>query len=96
VAEEVISGIRTVFSFGGETKEVERYEKNLYTSMKSGIRRNFLTGLGTGIMWSCLYCGFALGIWYGIKLIIDSRENDNNLYTIGTVAIVFWDVTGCG
>ncbi len=96
VAEEVISAVRTVFAFGGEAKEVERYEKNLCPAMKSGIRRNFITGLGQSIMWSCLYSGFALGIWYGVKLIIDSRESHNELYTIGTMAIVFWCVTGCG
>ncbi|CAG2164999.1 unnamed protein product [Oppiella nova] len=96
VAEEVISAIRTVYSFGGESKEIDRYVTNLKPAMKSGIRRNFLTGLGTGLMWLCLYCGFGLGIWYGVKLIILSEQNNDDLYTIGKMVIVFWCVTGCG
>jgi ATP-binding cassette subfamily B (MDR/TAP) protein 1 len=47
-------------------------------------------------MWLCLYCGFGLGIWYGVKLIILSEENNDDLYTIGKMVIVFWCVTGCG
>jgi len=96
VAEEVISAIRTVFAFGGEAKEVERYEKNLFPAMKSGIRRNFITGLGNGITWACLYGGLALGIWFGVKLIIDSKVDETNPYTIGSIVIVFWCVTSCG
>jgi ATP-binding cassette subfamily B (MDR/TAP) protein 1 len=96
VAEEVISAIRTVFAFGGEAKEVERYEKNLFPAMKSGIRRNFATGLGNGITWACLYGGLALGIWFGVKLIIDSKVDETNPYTIGSIVIVFWCVSSCG
>ena len=64
--------------------------------MRSGIKRNFLTGLGTGLMWFCLYNGFALGIWYGVKLILQSEDNHDHIYTIGSMVIVFWGVTGCG
>jgi len=96
VAEEVISAIRTVFAFGGEAKEVERYERNLFPAMRSGIRRNFITGLGNGIMWACVYSGFALGLWYGIKMVLDSRADMTNEYTIGSIVIVFWCVSGSG
>ncbi|CAG2181529.1 unnamed protein product, partial [Oppiella nova] len=46
VAEEVISGIRTVLAFGGQQKESSRYESHLVPAMRSGVRRNFMTGLG--------------------------------------------------
>lgn len=46
VAEEVISAIRTVLAFGGQHKEVERYERHLWPALKSGIKRNFMTGFG--------------------------------------------------
>jgi ABC-type multidrug transport system fused ATPase/permease subunit len=96
VAEEVISSIRTVFAFGGEDKELKRYEKNLLPAMKSGIKRNFVTGLGTALLWTCLYLGFALGIWFGVKLILQSKEDNNDLYTIGSILVIYWSVCGVG
>ena len=96
VAEEVISAIRTVYAFGGESKEVNRYEKNLIPALKNGIKRNFITGLGNGILYSCLYFGLALGIWYGVTLILDEADDGTGVYTIGNVVIIFWSVLGAG
>jgi ABC-type multidrug transport system fused ATPase/permease subunit len=96
VAEEVISGIRTVLAFGGQQKESSRYESHLVPAMRSGVRRNFMTGLGNGLMFACLYGGLALGIWFGVQMIIDSRERETHDYTIGTIVIVFWCVSGAG
>ena len=92
VAEEAISGIRTVFAFGGQKEEVKRYESHLAPALKSGIKRNFMTGLGNGLMFSCLYGGLALGIWFGVQMILNNSEE----YSIGTIVIVFWCVSGAG
>ena len=47
-------------------------------------------------MFSCLYGGLALGIWFGVQMIIESRDLGTNDYTIGTIVIVFWCVSGAG
>ncbi|CAG2102555.1 unnamed protein product [Medioppia subpectinata] len=91
VAEEAIAGIRTVVAFGAQQHESERYERHLLPAMRSGIRRNLMTGLGNGLMFACLYAGLALGIWFGVQMILESRD-----YTIGTIVIVFWCVSGAG
>ena len=96
VAEEAISAIRTVFAFGGQDSEVKRYERHLSPALKSGIKRNFMTGLGNGLMFACLYGGLALGIWFGVQMIIAAREAGTDEYTIGTIVIVFWCVSGAG
>ena len=96
VAEEVISAIRTVYAFGGESKEVDRYEKNLVPALKSGIKRNVVTGLGNGILYSCLYLGLALGIWFGVKLVIEGADDGTGVYTVGKIVIIFWSVLGAG
>ncbi|CAG2171456.1 unnamed protein product, partial [Oppiella nova] len=96
MAEEVISSVRTVYAFGGEAKEVDRYETNLVPAMRSGIKRNFITGLGNGVLYSTLYLGMALGIWFGVKLIIESMDENSNEYTIGKVTIIFWSVLSAG
>ncbi|GAB1600866.1 hypothetical protein Ahia01_000364800 [Argonauta hians] len=69
VAEEVISSIRTVVAFGGETKECQRYEYLLGLAKKAGIIKGVVTGCSSGFSLFCLFCYYALGFWYGAKLI---------------------------
>lgn len=75
VAEEVLSAVRTVVAFGGQTKEVERFENNLHDAKKAGIMRGLLTGIGGGFMWLIIYASYALAFWYGVKLIMDDTED---------------------
>lgn len=89
VAEEAISGIRTVFAFNGQQKEIDRYDSKLTLAMKFGCRRNFVQGISLAIHWGCVYMSLAYGLWYGVQLIVS--EN----YTVGNVVIVFWLVSGC-
>ncbi|CAJ0587030.1 unnamed protein product, partial [Mesorhabditis spiculigera] len=46
VAEEVVSGIRTVVAFNGQEKEIKRYESHLRAGEKHGIRKSFFTAAG--------------------------------------------------
>lgn len=72
VAEEVLSSIRTVVAFGGQEKEAERYEKNLVSARKAGVKRGLATGIGNGLVWGIIYANYALAFWYGLTLILDS------------------------
>lgn len=74
IAEEVLSSIRTVVAFGGQKKEVDRYEGKLVYARKAGMLRGLLTGMGGGLMWFIIYSSYALAFWYGVKLIMDDRE----------------------
>ena len=47
--------IRTVVAFGGQDKEVERYERKLIHARKAGTLRGLLTGVGGGLMWFIIY-----------------------------------------
>ena len=49
VAEEVFSAIRTVFAFGGQRKEVERFSYNLTFAKKAGLKRGLATAVGVGL-----------------------------------------------
>ncbi|XP_053763967.1 bile salt export pump isoform X3 [Panthera pardus] len=84
VADEVISSIRTVAAFGGEKKEVERYEKNLVFAQRWGIRKGIVMGFFTGFMWCLIFFCYALAFWYGSKLVLDDEE-----YTAGTLIQIF-------
>ncbi|GJN32113.1 hypothetical protein PR202_gb20587 [Eleusine coracana subsp. coracana] len=71
VVEQTIGSIRTVASFTGEKRAVDKYNKSLKSAYKSGVREGLATGLGMGAVMVLLFCGYSLGIWYGAKLILE-------------------------
>ena len=68
------SSIRTVIAFGGEEKEIARYNDRLQYARRAAIFRGSLVSLGAGLMWFIIYGSYALAFWYGVKLIMDDRE----------------------
>uniref|UniRef100_A0A8C4YHY0 Bile salt export pump n=1 Tax=Gopherus evgoodei TaxID=1825980 RepID=A0A8C4YHY0_9SAUR len=87
VADEVLSSIRTVAAFGGERKEVERYDKNLVFAQRWGIRKGMIMGFFTGYIWFIIFLCYALAFWYGSKLVLEEDE-----YSPGTLLQVFFGV----
>ncbi|XP_072268653.1 ATP-binding cassette sub-family B member 5-like [Pyxicephalus adspersus] len=87
VAEEVLSSIRTVVAFGGQENEIKRYTNNLGEAKKIGIKKTITSQMAVGIMYFIIYASYALGFWYGAKLVLG--DND---YTIGKVMLVFFSV----
>ncbi|CAJ1087609.1 bile salt export pump-like [Xyrichtys novacula] len=87
VADEVLSAIRTVAAFGGELKEVQRYDRNLVWAQRWGIRKGLIMGFFTGFMWLVIFLCYALAFWYGSSLVVDTGE-----YTPGTLLQVFFGV----
>uniref|UniRef100_A0A8C6G3C2 ATP binding cassette subfamily B member 1 n=1 Tax=Moschus moschiferus TaxID=68415 RepID=A0A8C6G3C2_MOSMO len=89
VAEEVLAAIRTVIAFGGQKKELERYNKNLEEAKRIGIKKAITANISMGAAFLLLYASYALVFWYGTSLVL-SRE-----YTIGqVVAVIFSVLTG--
>ncbi|XP_075873682.1 bile salt export pump-like [Nelusetta ayraudi] len=87
VADEVLSSIRTVAAFGGEKKEVDRYDRNLTSAQYWGIRKGLIMGFFTGYMWLIIFLCYGLAFWYGSTLVVDTEE-----YTPGTLLQVFFGV----
>ncbi|XP_010271023.2 PREDICTED: ABC transporter B family member 4-like [Nelumbo nucifera] len=71
VVEQTLSSIRTVASFTGEKEAITKYNKSLRTAYKSGVLEGLAVGLGLGAVFFIIYCGYALAVWYGGKLILD-------------------------
>uniref|UniRef100_F7E6I9 Phosphatidylcholine translocator ABCB4 n=1 Tax=Ornithorhynchus anatinus TaxID=9258 RepID=F7E6I9_ORNAN len=86
VAEEVLSAIRTVIAFGGQKKELERYNKNLEEAKKVGIKKAITANISIGVAFLLIYASYALAFWYGTTLILTEE------YTIGEVLTVFFSV----
>ena len=90
VAEEAISSIRTVFAFSGQSKERSRYEQTIKPAMKAGCKRNLVAAIDNSVGWSSMYFGLAIGVWYGVMLILDEG------YTVGDTVIIYWSIIFCG
>ncbi|CAF3696052.1 unnamed protein product [Adineta steineri] len=86
VAEEVFSSIRTVFSYNGSDYELKRYEQHLRSAKISGIRKGVLNGTLMGTIFCLMFCTYALGFWYGAKLV---REEN---FSVGGILIVFFSI----
>ncbi|XP_048881500.1 ATP-binding cassette, sub-family B (MDR/TAP), member 4 [Brienomyrus brachyistius] len=86
VAEEVLSAIRTVVVFGGQKKELRRYEKNLQDAKNVGVKKAITANIAMGFTFLIIYMSYALAFWYGSTLILA------NEYTIGSLLTVFFSV----
>nr|XP_020843143.1 phosphatidylcholine translocator ABCB4 isoform X2 [Phascolarctos cinereus] len=86
VAEEALSAIKTVIAFGGQDKELERYQLHLENAKKIGIKKAISANISMGIAFLLIYASYALAFWYGSTLVI-SKE-----YTIGNALTVFFSI----
>ncbi|XP_060229861.1 phosphatidylcholine translocator ABCB4 isoform X4 [Meriones unguiculatus] len=86
VAEEALGAIRTVIAFGGQNRELERYQKHLENAKKIGIKKAISANISMGIAFLLIYASYALAFWYGSTLVI-SKE-----YTIGNAMTVFFSI----
>ncbi|KAK9877123.1 hypothetical protein WA026_016869 [Henosepilachna vigintioctopunctata] len=92
IAEEVLGTIRTVFAFNGEKKEEDRYDENLIFARKNNIFRSSMSAIGFGLLWFVIYASYALAFWYGVKLIIEERNDPDPTYTPGNMITIFFSV----
>lgn len=63
IAEEVLSCIRTVIAFNGQTQEIARYEDALAKGKKNGIRKSLYTGGGMSVTFLIIFGSYALAFW---------------------------------
>lgn len=88
--EEVLSGIRTVFAFGGEKIEVARYKTLLIPARNSAKRKALLSSIGDGITRFLFFACCAISFWFGFQWIIEDRNKDvdDKIYTPAALIIV--------
>ncbi|XP_043813018.1 ABC transporter B family member 13 isoform X2 [Manihot esculenta] len=69
VADEVISQIRTVYSFVGEDRAIEAYSRSLKNALKLGKKSGIAKGIGVGFTYGLLFCAWAMLLWYASVLV---------------------------
>jgi ATP-binding cassette subfamily B (MDR/TAP) protein 1 len=82
VAEQVFSGIRTVYSFSLQNRFAELYAKKLEKAMKTGIQRGQILGFGFGSFMFILFCTYGLSFWYGSKLTRDHMMEGSDVMVV--------------
>uniref|UniRef100_T1PIN6 ABC-type xenobiotic transporter n=1 Tax=Musca domestica TaxID=7370 RepID=T1PIN6_MUSDO len=92
LVEEVLNGIRTVVSFGGEDKESKRYDNFLVPARKASQRKGAFSGFSDGVLKSMLFLSCAGAFWYGVNLILDDRDVEDKEYTPAILMIAFFGI----
>ena len=98
ISEEALNGIKTVASLSGQEKELDRYHVALDKHKKTTTKFAIFSGLAMGLVWFSLFGMYALGFWYGAKLIHDGTTNAirGRPYQGGDVLIVFFSIMFAG
>ncbi|OIW13018.1 hypothetical protein TanjilG_15467 [Lupinus angustifolius] len=82
VVEQTIGSIRTVASFTGEKQAVSSYSKFLVDAYKSGVHEGSIAGAGLGTVMFVIFCGYALAVWFGAKMIMEKGYNGGTVINV--------------
>jgi ABC transporter fused permease/ATP-binding protein len=79
VAEEAISGLRTVRAFAREEAESERYAAAVHRSYLLAAKRALAVGVFSGVTGFAGYAAIALVVWYGGHMVEDGTMTMGDL-----------------
>jgi ABC-type bacteriocin/lantibiotic exporter with double-glycine peptidase domain len=82
VANDAVSGIRTVASFCAEHKVMKAYYKKCEAPVRQGIRQGIVSGLGFGVSFFVLYCTYALCFYVGAKFVLDGEATFTEVFRV--------------
>ncbi|KRH21126.1 hypothetical protein GLYMA_13G222000v4 [Glycine max] len=82
VVEQTVGAIRTVASFTGEKKAIEKYNNKLRIAYATTVQQGLASGFGMGVLLLIIFCTYALAMWYGSKLIIEKGYDGGSVFNI--------------
>ncbi|KAF3456695.1 hypothetical protein FNV43_RR01349 [Rhamnella rubrinervis] len=82
VVEQTVGAIRTVASFTGEKRAIEKYNMKLNIAYKSSTKQGLASGLGLGVLLLIVFGTYGLAVWYGSKLIVEKGYNGGNVLNV--------------
>ncbi|KAL0297043.1 UNVERIFIED_CONTAM: ABC transporter B family member 15 [Sesamum radiatum] len=82
IIEQAISNIRTVYSYVGEQKTVEKFSRALEESMNLGIKQGLMKGLMIGSM-GMIFATWAFQSWVGGLLVTEKGESGGHVFIAG-------------
>lgn len=92
LATETLNAVRTVTALNMQPSVITRYRKFLFEAMEVGMLKGMKVGLGHGGIFCACFLTYALGFWYGGKLVADDMERGctENCLSGGEVMAVFF------
>ncbi|BES97014.1 Multidrug resistance protein [Nesidiocoris tenuis] len=82
ICSEVLNGIKTVSSFGGESREIQRYAKALEEGSKLAMGKYHIFSIAAGVMYLSTYGAFGFAFWYGASLVNDEDVSAGSIFTV--------------
>ncbi|KAL4522657.1 hypothetical protein Ndes2526B_g00998 [Nannochloris sp. 'desiccata'] len=80
-AKEVLSNIRTVFSFDAGERSAVKYSKKLEPALKTGTEAAFTNGIQIGSTTFCSFAAIPLVLWYGGLRISQGVYNGGDIFS---------------
>lgn len=71
-----------VASFTGEKQAVNSYSKFLVDAYKAGVSEGTIAGVGLGTVMLVIFCGYALAVWFGAKMIMEKGYNGGTVINV--------------
>ncbi|KAK8944936.1 ABC transporter B family member 1 [Platanthera zijinensis] len=75
ISEMSLAQIRTVQSFGGESRALQAYSAALKVAQRIGYQSGCGKGIGLGATYFTVFCCYALLLWYGGHLVRHHHAN---------------------
>jgi ATP-binding cassette, subfamily B (MDR/TAP), member 1 len=89
VANDAVSGIRTIASFCAEPKVMKTYYGKCKAPVRQGIRQGVVSGLGFGVSFFVLYSTYALCFYVGANFMLDGKATFTDVFRVSnTVQIL--------
>eukprot|EP00250_Pteridium_aquilinum_P021625 c25182_g3_i2 orf=556-4299(-) len=88
VAGEAVGNIRTVAAFCAEEKVLQLFCKELQRPARDSFYRGQIAGIAFGISQCCMFCSYALTLWYGSYLIKSGYTSFGPMVKSFTVLLV--------
>ncbi|MCH98760.1 ABC transporter B family member 9-like, partial [Trifolium medium] len=82
VVDQTVGAIRTVASFTGEKKAIEKYNSKIKVAYTTMVQQGIISGLGMGTLLLIIFCTYGLAMWYGSKLVIEKEYNGGTVMTV--------------
>eukprot|EP00891_Asterochloris_glomerata_P003655 jgi/Astpho2/3655/e_gw1.00059.3.1_t len=88
IATEALAAVRTVLSFNGEQRTLERYRASLQKPMQTGILSGALSGCTLGTANLIFMCSYALALWYGGVRVRAGKYTGGSVLTVLFAALI--------
>ncbi|KNC84946.1 hypothetical protein SARC_02838 [Sphaeroforma arctica JP610] len=82
VVEEAFGMIRVVTAFSGQEDEYKRYAKGLEEAYQSGKKKGMFSGLSLAFTMGFMLLTYALGFWFGNKMVVEGHLSVGNVTTV--------------